>query len=403
MSYIIDRLDDFGRGITKINNKTCFVTNAIDGEKVNLEITCEKRKFYEGKQITIIKKSNDRKVPECPYFLECGGCNIMHMNYSKQLKFKEEKVKNILSKFSNLNSVIKEIIPSKEFIYRNKVTLKVSNEKLGFFKNKSYNLVAIDKCLLCRGIINETINKLNDINLNNIEEIIIRSNYNDEVLLCLKGNNVDKRYLLEVLDKVDNIVLVDNQKKEIIKGNDYIIDMIGDMYFKVSLDSFFQVNSYQVLNLYNKVLEYADLKGNEYVIDLYCGTGTIGMFLARKAKYVFGIEINEIAVSDANYNKELNSVNNIEFLCNDVGLVKNKFKNIDLVIVDPPRVGLSSSAIKNILDINSKRIIYVSCDPVTLARDLNELKNKYEIKEVTPVDMFPNTYHCESITVLERR
>ena len=403
MSYTIDRLDDFGRGITKVNDKICFVSNALDDEEIELDITLEKSKYYLGVQTNIIKKNSERVIPKCPYFFKCGGCNIMHMNYEKQLDFKYNKVKNILLKFSNLDNVVNGIIPSQQFNYRNKISLKVKNGILGLYKDNSYELVKIEKCFLCKDKINEIIEVLNSLNLIDIDEIIIRVNYKDEVLLCLKGNNINDKYYLKNLESVDNIVVIDNKEKRIIKGNDYIIDMINDMYFKISLESFFQVNSYQVSNLYEKVLEYSNLTGKENVLDLYCGTGTIGMFLSRYAKNVFGIEINEMAVEDAIYNKKLNNVLNIDFLCKDVGLVKKDFKNIDLVVIDPPRNGLSNKAIKNVLDINSKKIIYVSCDPVTLARDLNVLKNNYIIKKVTLVDMFPNTYHCESITVLERR
>ena len=402
MSYLIDRLDDYGRGITKLDDKTCFVSNALVGEEVNIEITNIKSKYIEANSKEVINKSPNRQAPKCPFYLTCGGCNIMHMNYDSQLEFKKNKVEGILHKFADIDGVVKDIIPSDEFNYRNKVTLKVINNKLGYFKDKSNDLVAIDKCLLVSNKINEVINKLNSVNLNNIDEVLIRSNYKDELLLCLIGKNIEKEYYLNHLSDIDNIVIIDNNDKLIIKGNDYIIDKIDDMLFKVSVESFFQVNSIQVKKLYDKVLEYAKLMGKERVLDLYCGTGTIGMFLSKKAKYVYGIEINESAVKDANYNKKLNNINNIEFLCGDANKIKNNYKNIDLVVVDPPRSGLGENAIKIIIDINPKRIVYVSCDPVTLARDLKILQQNYLIKELTPVDMFPNTYHCESIAVIER-
>ena len=403
MSYLIDRLDDYGRGITKLDDKTCFVSNALVGEDVNIEITNIKSKYIEANSKEVINKSSNRQVPRCPFYLTCGGCNIMHMNYDSQLEFKKNKVEGILHKFADIDGVVKDIIPSDEFNYRNKVTLKVINNKLGYFKDKSNDLVAIDKCLLVSNKINEVINKLNSVNLNNIDEVLIRSNYNDEVLLCLIGKNIEKEYYLNHLSDIDNIVIIDNNDKLIIKGNDYIIDKIDGMLFKVSVESFFQVNSIQVKKLYDKVLEYAKLTGKERVLDLYCGTGTIGMFLSKKAKYFYGIEINESAVKDANYNKKLNNINNIEFLCEDANKIKNNYKNIDLVVVDPPRSGLGENAIKTIVDINPKRIVYVSCDPVTLARDLKILQQNYLIKELTPVDMFPNTYHIETISVLCRK
>ncbi len=400
--YKINRLDDFGRGVTSIDNKTCFVFNALEDEEVDVLVTSEKSKYLSGESKSIKNLSADRKKAECPYYFECGGCNTMHMKYQKELDFKLNKVKSILKRFSNLDNVIKEILYGKEFNYRNKVSLKVKNGVLGYYQDKSNDVIKIDKCLLVKEKINEVIEKLNSLNLNSLKEVIIRVNYKDEVLIGLIGDNIGKEYFKSNLNS-KNIVIVDNSKREIICGNDYIIDRIGDLLFKVSLESFFQVNYQEVLSLYNKVLDYASLKGNENILDLYCGTGTIGMFLSKKAKNVFGIEINEKAIEDANYNKELNNIKNIDFLCNDVSKVKNKFKDIDLVVIDPPRAGLDKNAIKNVLDINSKKIIYVSCDPVTLARDLNILKDKYEVKEVTLVNMFPNTYHIESIALLESK
>ena len=403
MIYKIDRLDDFGRGITKVDDTICFVSNALEDEEVDLKITNVKSKFMEAESKEIFKKSINRVEPICPYYLLCGGCNIMHMNYETQLKFKQRKVEKILKKFANIENVVKDIIPSIEFNYRNKVTLKVKNNSIGYFKDKSNELVKIDNCYLCNVSINKVIKELNKINLNNIEEVIIKTNYNNEILLCLIGNNIDVDYYKNNLSEIDNIVIVDNNKKFIVKGNDYIIDMIDSLKFKVSVESFFQVNSYQVKNLYNRVLDYASLTGNETVLDLYCGTGTIGMFLSKKAKHVYGVEINESAVKDANYNKELNGINNIDFICEDANKIKDKFNNIDLVVIDPPRSGLGNGSIDYLLDIKPKKIIYVSCDPITLARDLNILKNEYNIKEVTLVDMFPNTYHCESVCLLERK
>ncbi len=402
MTYLIDRLDDFGRGITYVDGKICFVSNALVNEEVNIEIEKEKSKYIEAKQVNLLKKSDKRKDTPCPFYSICGGCNIMHMNYEAQLEFKKKKVEDILSRYASLDNVVQEILPTKEYIYRNKITLKVINGKLGYYKEKTNELVPIDKCLLCSGAINETIKELNNLTLSNIYEVIIRSNYKGEVLLCLKGKDIDSKYFIDKLYKVQNIIVFDNNKEETIKGNNYIIDEIDDMKFKISIDSFFQVNSYGVNVLYNEVLN--NVKDNcETILDLYCGTGTIGLFLSKRAKQVYGVEINESAVKDANFNKKLNSVNNIDFICTDVANIKNDYKNVDLIVIDPPRSGLSNKAISNIKNIESKRIIYVSCDPVTLARDLKELSNDYRVEKITLVDMFPNTYHCESITVLEKK
>lgn len=403
MSYKIESLDSFGKGVTHIDGKVAFISNALENEEVDVDITSHKSKYIEGVSRDISNVNECRRDYPCPYYLECGGCNIMHMNYERQLKFKMEKAKNVLEKIAKISNKVEKIISNTEFGYRNKVTLKVKDGQIGFFKNKSYTLVPISKCLLCTDAINRVIEYLNKCDLSSLEEVVIRSNYKDEILLLLKGDNIDSNYFLNHLENVDNIVLLDKSFKKVIKGNDFFIDKIKDLYFKVSISSFFQVNYEGVAKLYDTVLSSCKLNSNLEVLDLYCGTGTIGMFLARNVKSVFGIEINKDAVCDANYNKELNKISNINFLCSDVGLVKEKFKGIDLVIVDPPRSGLSKEALLNVLDIKASNIVYVSCDVSTLARDLNILKETYDVSKITLVDMFPNTYHIECVSVLTKK
>jgi len=399
---LIEKLDHFGRGIAN-NEKIMFIENALPNELIEIEITKETKKYIEAETKKIIRKSKNRVEPMCPYYNLCGGCNIMHLDYNEQLKFKEQKVKEILKRFANIEEEkVKPIIKSNTKYYRNKITLKVK-EKLGLYQKKSYDLVNIDKCLIVSKKINELIKLLNELNLNNIEEIVIKDAYNEKTIINIKGKNIDKKYLKENLKShTENLVIYDNNKKEILLGDGFIIDKINDYYFKISDDSFFQVNRYTTEKLYNKVKEYANLKKEERLLDLYCGTGTIGMYLSRDAKEVIGIEINEHAVENANENKKINSIENISFICSDVGKIKEKYKNIDVVVIDPPRNGLSMEALQNVLDINPKRIVYVSCDPVTLARDLNILKDYYEIKEITPTDMFPNTYHVENVCLLSK-
>ena len=397
---LIEKLDHFGRGIAN-DNKIIFVENALPEELVEIKIQKENKKLIEATTTNIIRKSDKRINPECPYYNMCGGCNIMHLEYNEQLKFKEQKVKEILKRFANINEdKIKPIIESSNLYYRNKITLKVK-ERLGLYQKKSYDLINIEKCIIVSKKINELINILNKLSLNNIEEIIIKDAYDEKTIINIKGKNIDKEYLKENLkDYTENLVIYDNNKKEILLGEGYIIDKIGDYYFKVSDDAFFQVNKYTTEKLYNKVKEYANLRKEERLLDLYCGTGTIGISLSKDAKEVIGIEINEYAVENANENKKINNVENISFICSDVGKIKEKYKNIDVVVIDPPRSGLSKEALQNVLDINPKRIVYVSCDPVTLARDLKVLKDYYEIKEITPTDMFPNTYHVENVCLL---
>lgn len=404
-TFEIESLDNFGRGISHINGKVIFIENALPNENVLVNFTLEKRNMLEGYCSAIIRKSPDRVKPSCPYYDDCGGCNIMHLNYLKQLEFKKEKVSNLLNKFSNIKDKVKEIIPSTPFSYRNKITLKV-RKKVGLYKRKSYEIVDIDRCIIASDKINDIISKIKKLSFKGIEEIIIRSNYKDDSMIILKTKeNIDIDYYKDEFKKItDSFIVSHNDKETVVFGEGYIIEKIDDFYFRISPSAFFQVNTVEACKLYKKVKEYANLNKDDTLIDLYCGTGTIGTFLSKDANRVIGIEINKDAIKDANYNKKLNSVNNIEFICKNVDLIdKDNYKGVSCVIIDPPRSGLSKKSLSNVLSIMPKKIVYVSCDPATLARDLNALKNEYEVKEITLVDMFPNTYHVETICCLLRK
>ncbi len=390
----IVKYDHNGRGIGYLNNKIVFVSNTIIGEDVEVKIIEDKKNYSVGEVINYNKKSDLRVNNLCPYFNICGGCDIMHLPYLEQLKFKQNKIKEIINKFYGEDIIIKDIIYDKEYYYRNKVSLKVNN-KVGYFKKNSHDIVNIDKCILLDEDINKVIEILNKIDLKSNKNIIIRRNTSGLMIIFESPINYDL-----IKDYVSSIYL--NDKK--IYG-DILYDEMNGLKFIISPNSFFQVNKYNTINLYNKILDYCDLKGDETVLDLYCGTGTIGSFVSLKCKKVIGIEINESSIKDANINKEINKLNNINFICGDSGkiLKDNKYKNIDIVVVDPPRSGLSDLSIEEILNINPKKIVYTSCDPVTLARDLKKLSEKYKVMELTPVDMFPHTYHVESVCVLERK
>ena len=388
---IID-IDNQGRGIGRINNKVIFIENALIDEIVKVKITKENNKYLEGEVIEYIEKSNKRINEECLY--NCGGCNLLHLSYEEQLKFKENNIKKIINKFTNLNININKIIPSnKIYNYRNKVIFHVDN-KIGLYKSKTNEIIEINKCLLVDNRINEILNNIKKLELKDNNEIMIRVSDKESMI------SIDN-YIKDI-EKIDVTTIICNNK--IIKGNGYIIENLNNYKFIISKESFFQINKEQTINLYDKVLEYADLKGKENVLDLYCGTGTIGIYVSKYAKKVLGIELNEKAVEDANKNKELNNIDNIDFICGDAKKVIKaiNFKP-DIVIIDPPRSGLFKGMIDDLTIINPKKIIYVSCNPITLARDLQELTNKYILKEIQPVDMFPNTYHVESISVLERK
>lgn len=383
----ITNLDHFGRGIVK-KEKPIFIDNALVGEIVEIEITKDNKKYSEGRVIKYIKKSPLRVESNCPFYDKCGGCDLLHLSYQEQLKYKETKVKEIIKKFSGLECV-KEIVPTIQYNYRNKVTLHVK-QKLGYYQKKSYDIINIDNCLIADERINDLIKKLNNIDLNTITKITIRVS-SKESMLVIEGGKLD----ITPFKEVDTII-VDNQ---VLKGRGYIIEEINNLKFVISPDSFFQVNRLGMINIYNQVLKYVD--NDTKVLDLYCGTGTIGIYLADKVNQVLGIDINKSAINDALMNKKINNLENIDFKLGDVEdvLNNNSFK-ADCIVVDPPRAGLGNMVIKNIFKIQPQKLIYVSCDPVTLARDLNILKDKYDVVEITPFDMFSNTYHVECVGLL---
>lgn len=391
MTYI-KRFDHQGRGIGIFNNKIIFIKNALPEEIVEITITYNKKNYQEGTITKIIKESNIRIKPICPYFNICGGCQLMHISYKEQLKFKQEKVENIIHKYTDNSLKINKIIKCDNiYNYRNKATIHVFN-KIGFYKENTNEIIDINYCYLLDNKINEILKELNNKKLDN-DEIIIKSNGID-TLVYHENNNNDLSNI-----NTNNIIL----KDKIIKGNNYIIETLNDYKFIVSPLSFFQVNTKQTIKLYNTIKKLANLNQNDNLLDLYCGTGTIGIYLSKYCSKVLGVEINKHAISDANKNKELNNIGNIEFIIGDAkDIIKNTKFIPNVIIVDPPRSGLFKGMINDLLKFNADKIIYVSCEPITLARDLKELMNYYNIKEIQPVDMFPNTYHVENVVLLTK-
>lgn len=397
MQYKIEKLDNFGRGISHINNKIVFISNALEDEVVDATTTYSNKKFDEAKVNEIIEGSRMRIKPICPYFDICGGCNLLHMNYDDQLKFKYNKVKDIIFKYLKENIKVNDVIYSNQFNYRNKASFEVK-EKLCYKMRKSTNLVDINYCYLLDKNINDIVHVLNNLNLKNINNITIRTGEED-IMVSISGNPTQE--IIDALKEKARSIYVNDK---LVYGRSNIVSKIGNYEFFVSDKSFFQVNKYNVKNLYDKVLEYAELIGNENILDLYCGTGTIGIYLSKYAKSVIGIEVNEQAIFDANVNKNKNNIENISFICDTTSNINNIVNNdFDVIIVDPPRSGLDKNTINFLINSKAKRIVYVSCDIMTLVRDLNILKQDYDIREITPVDMFPNTYHVETVCILERK
>lgn len=395
MQYKIEKLDNFGRGISHINNKIVFISNALEDEVVDATTTYSNKKFDEAKVNEIIEVSRMRIKPICPYFDICGGCNLLHMNYDDQLKFKYNKVKDIIFKYLKENIKVNDVIYSNQFNYRNKASFEVK-EKLCYKMRKSTNLVDINYCYLLDKNINDIVHVLNNLNLKNINNITIRTGEED-IMVIISGNPTQE--IIDALKEKARSIYVNDK---LVYGRSNIVSKIGNYEFFVSDKSFFQVNKYNVKKLYDKVLEYAELTGNENILDLYCGTGTIGIYLSKYAKSVIGIEVNEQAIFDANVNKNKNNIENISFICDTTSNINNIVNNdFDVIIVDPPRSGLDKNTINFLINSKAKRVVYVSCDIMTLVRDLNILKQDYDIREITPVDMFPNTYHVECVCVLK--
>ena len=369
MNYEVEILDydHQGRGMGRINDKVVFIPNTIPGEIVNVTIIKDKKKYMEGEVTNYIKKSSTRVKNLCPYYKVCGGCDLLHIPYLEQLKYKKEKINNIIRRYVGDNIIIKDIVPSDNiFNYRNKVTYHVDSNNIGFYEKKSNKIVNIDTCLL----------------LDN----------------CL--NN----YQIDTTNSKNDIILRTNGKQVLDNKTDKIIISIGKYNYKVSLEDFFQVNNNVTYKMYEQIKKYADCTKDDLVLDLYCGTGTIGIYVSDTCKEVLGVEINEQAIIDANENSELNNISNIKFIASDVAKVIDKlgFKP-NIIIVDPPRAGLDTKTIQEIIKMKPSKLIYTSCDPMTLARDLKLLNEYYEIKEITPFDMFPHTYHVETVSVLCRK
>ena len=401
----IERLDHQGRGIAYIDDKITFVENALPGEEVLIKITNSKKKYNEGIVEKYIQKSEKRVDNICPFYESCGGCNILHMSYNDQLEYKENKIKDIMKKYANIDKISKIIKCDKQFNYRNKVTLKVENNIIGYYEKKSYNLVNIDKCLIIDNEFNKIINDLKKFNLDNIYELMIRNIDSDNTALTLYLQKDTNCIQIDEYCKKNNIIL-----NKIIKNKDFkcnekskIIGKLGNFKFIISPLSFFQVNTDQTIKLYDKILELLEPNKDDNLLDLYCGTGTIGIYVANKVNKVLGVEIVKDAIHDANINKKINSINNINFICgNTEKIIKDVKEKYNAIIVDPPRAGLTESIIRDIFRINPDKIVYVSCDPITLARDLKLLQEKYEVLDVVPVDMFPNTYHVETVCKLKK-
>ena len=385
---IINDEDDIGNGITRIDNFVVFVPYALKDEKIKVKIIKLNKRFATGKIEEIIIKSDRRECVKCKSFNECGGCSFLH------LSFLEEKKKKIsfINKLFNTN--IKEILTNNEYNYRNKATFHVKDGKIGYYSENTNDLVEFDNCLLLDDRINKIYNTLKNMNLSDITEVVVRTSKKN-IMVIFKGEK-ENFSIEELINKIniDSIYLND----KLIYGNAYIIEELSNVKYSIYPNAFFQVNTENMKIMYDKVKEYAG--SGDKLLDLYCGTGTIGIYLKDNFREVTGIEVNKEAILNANINKNLNNLNDINFICGDASIAKNN--NYDVIVVDPPRSGLSKKVIDFLNKSNAKTIVYVSCNPKTLKRDL-DLLSEYKMKKLECINMFNKTKHCEVITALDRK
>ena len=389
----IDKLSHDFRGITKIDNKVTFISDTLPDEIVDIRIVSSKKNINEGKVISYIEESNDRIIPKCPYYGECGGCDIAFIKYDKALEYKKNIVIDIMKRYAGIDVNPDIVYDNNIYGYRNKISLKINNGCLALVKEGSNELVNINRCLLVNDNISKVMELFDSIDLTGVKDIVIKGT--DEIMVTLNGN-IDSELLICLLkDYVSAIILND----KVIYGNDYINIRVDKYNYVVYPKSFFQINTGMIEKLYDKVLEYA---GNgKKLLDLYCGAGTIGIYLASNFEYVHGIEVNSDAIESANLNKKINNISNIDFECKKASELSST--NYDVIVVDPPRSGLDSVTISKLLDSGSDKIVYVSCNPITLARDVKLLSDKYEVCDMMLFDMFPNTKHVESVIKLQRK
>ena len=419
---IID-INSQGRGVGKYEGFTFFIDGCTLGDKVKVEIIELKRNFGVGKATEIVEKSPYRVKSKCNFFPECSGCQLHNLDYKKQLELKRDMVKNNLERIGKIDNIkVNKIIGmDKPYRYRNKADFKVDKKgNIGYFKRETNDLIPIDRCIIQREttdwIIDSFKKYFKENGNKNIKDIIVRTTKNGEAMVVVVTKNNKGIDILPYL-KYPNIVsiyqninpkntsVVLGPKSIKLYGQDKIVDAIGEYKFYISPKSFFQVNPIQTEILYNKVVEYLDLKGDEVVGDLYCGIGTISLYISKYAKKVYGVEVVKDAVEDAKENLKLNNIDNVEFIHGKSEDILPKLNNqgikIGAIVVDPPRKGLDRSLIDAIIKASPEKLVYVSCNPSTLARDLGYLVDGgYVVEKVQPVDMFPQTMHVESIILM---
>ncbi len=422
-----------GLGVVKYDTFCIFVKDMAIDEVGQIKITAVRKDFCYGRLLKLIKPSKQRGEPICPISKPCGGCQIQHLSYPEQLSFKQNHIQNTMDRIGKLDKKVNEVIGSENpYYYRNKVILPVSVDKngnvvVGFYRYNSNTIIPLENCYLQSEKANRVVSKLKTLFENyklhqEIRYIMLRDMAKtDELMLVLVTyqREVDLKDVVSEITKYEptiksviqningektNVILSD--ESVLLYGEPYIQDELCGLIFNISAHSFYQVNNFQTEVLYNTVVSLANLNKEDTILDMYCGVGTIGLVLSQYAKEVIGVEVVEQAVIDAKENARINNINNASFICGDAEKVAQKLlkegKHFDCVIVDPPRKGCSKQTIETLIALNSEKIVYVSCDPSTLARDLALLKDHYNIEVIQPIDMFPQTYHVETVCLLKK-
>lgn len=433
-----------GEGVGRHEGFTIFVPDCLDGEKVLTRIELVKKNYARGKLLRVLEKSPQRIAPGCGIYGQCGGCQLLHMKYSGQLEFKRRRVIEVMERLGGFKDVTVHPVIGMDspWEYRNKVQYPFAvNEQgkvvIGCYQKGTHNVVDTRECLIQHELNSRIMNRVRElvqgmgISIYNektgqglLRYVLVKNGFGSgEAMVVLVTNGpefpegkelakllaADFPALKSVVQNINtssgNVVL--GEKNKVLYGADGIIDRLGELEFKISATSFFQVNPAQTEILYAKALEYANLTGSERVLDAYCGVGTLTLFMASKAKEVYGIEVIPEAIEDAKENAIRNNADNVVFVMGATEDVLPKLVSIgidfDVAVVDPPRSGCEERVLQTFAKLEVPRIVYVSCNPSTLARDLKFLANRgYEVKEIQPVDMFPHTYHVECVTLMSR-
>ena len=442
--YIVDIIDNGyeGEGIAKIENYTLFIPGAIKGEKIRVLIVKTNVSHGFGKILEILEEVDSRIQSDCLTYKRCGGCNLRHIKYEDTLQIKQNIVQNLVNKHLKTSiNVSGTIGMDSPYYYRNKAQFPVGYNKnneiiTGVYANRSHDIIPTNGCLIqnkeaerIAKFIIELMKKYNITAYNEktgkgmIRHIVTKVAIKTNEIMCIivsnqenlpKENNIVRELLKQfpniktivknINDKDTNVIL--GNRNITLYGDGYIYDELGEYTFEISALSFYQINPIQTEKLYNKAIELAELNKDDILLDLYCGIGTIGIFASKYVKKVIGIEIVQEAIENAKRNAKINNISNVEFICGDVEESLDNLININhvkpsVIYVDPPRKGLDNKTVLNIINVKPEKIIYISCNPATLVRDLSKLEAFYNITEMQPLDMFPFTSHVEVCALLE--